>query len=116
MYKNKNGVVVVGGDWRPFRAAIEKAMKDEGVEKEVTVTEDGRSEQIPVQVWNIGCLSIQHYLDAAQRHCGDCKKPLINGDDIRCLDCRWLMCPGCAEKHFWPNGRPKESTHGVAPR
>lgn len=114
MYKTEKGQVVIAGDWRPFRTAIEKAMKEEGIEKEVS--EDGSSSSIPQQIWNIGCLSILNYLEAKQRHCGDCKKPLTEGEDIRCLDCKWLMCPACAERHFWPNDRPKGETHGIAPR
>jgi hypothetical protein len=109
MYRMQSGKVVISGDWRPFRDAIERAMKEEGIEKEVS--EDGSSISIPSQVWNIGCIAILHYLDAHKRTCGDCKKVLEAGEDIRCLDCRWLMCPGCAERHFWPNGRPKEGAH-----
>lgn len=111
MYRMQSGKVVISGDWRPFRDAIERAMKEEGIEKEVIVHEDGRSESIPTQIWNVGCIAILSYLEQNKKVCGDCKKELVNGDDIRCLDCRWLMCPTCAEKHFWPNGRPKESRH-----
>ena len=113
MFRKENGRVVVG-DWRPFRAAIERAMQEEGIEKEVTINGDGgKTVSIPVQVWNIGCIAIDHWLDTHKKHCGDCKRELHDGEDIRCLDCKWLMCPTCAEKHFWPNGRPQGDHHGI---
>lgn len=111
MYRMNGGKIVISGDWRPFRDAVEAAMKEEGIEKTVEQTADGRSVSIPNYVWNIGCVSILHWLEAHQPKCGDCKKVIEPGEDIRCLDCKWLMCPFCAEKHFWPNGRPKESQH-----
>ena len=114
MYKTGKGQVVISGDWRPFRDIIERIMQEEKIEREVS--EDGSSSSIPTQVWNIGCLSILYYLEANKRKCSECKKVLEAGDDIRCLDCRSVMCPYCAEKHFWPNGRPKESRHEFAGR
>jgi len=84
--------------WPPFRRAVEAAMKDLKIEMEPG--------GVPQNVWNIGVATAVQYLEQQRPKCVECEVPL-HGNDIRCLDCRMVFCPGCAARHFWPNGRPE---------
>lgn len=106
MYTIRNGYVEVHY-WQPYRAAVEAAMADLGIAK----MDNG---SIPTDVWNIGVATAVQYETQrrAKIKCVGCGKPVEQGDDIRCFDCRGLFCPACAKEHFWPNGRPQGDHHG----
>ena len=104
MYIIRNGKVEIGY-WPPYRKAVEAAMADLGIAK----LESG---SIPPDVWNIGVATAVQFQEQNKLHCSKCRKPLDQGDDIRCLDCRAVYCPHCAKEHFWPQGRPQGDHHG----
>lgn len=91
------------GDWRPVRDAIEHAYAEMGL----PVPRDG----IPDEHWNLAVLVLAHQRQASRKTCWDCRQPIPLGEEIRCLDCRAWLHEGCAHRHFWPNGRPKEDRH-----
>jgi hypothetical protein len=98
MHKTGDGFVMFQ-DWRPIRDAIEAAYEEMGL---------AIPANIPKEHWNLGGLAIHFFQEQNRSSCFTCKKLVYRGDDIRCLDCKMVFCPACAEQHFWPNGRPKE--------
>jgi hypothetical protein len=93
---------VTVGDWPPIKKALVAGYEF------LNETYPGN---LPQRDWNIAVLAIHFYNEQNRKTCTECKKLLYGGDDIRCLDCRAVFCPYCAEAHFWPNGRPKENKH-----
>jgi hypothetical protein len=87
-------------DWPPYRKALEKAYEILGIPKP-----EG---SLPQHDWNIVTVAISEFLEAQKYSCVHCRKVLERHEEIRCLDCRAVLCPRCAEEHFWPNGRPKD--------
>ena len=96
-YKMSNGDYGFD-DWRPIRNAIEAAYTELGQKV---------PKNIDKEIWNLVGLSIHHYSHAMQFDCAECRKSLRHGTEIRCLDCKAVLCEQCAPRHFWPNGRPR---------
>lgn len=97
--KSSNGDYYFG-DWRPIRNAIEAAYAEMGIE--VTGSIDRRD-------WNLIGLALNHAEFASRATCLECKERLPQHAVIRCLDCKAALCERCAPRHFWPNGRPRDS-------
>lgn len=92
----RNGSVSVN-DWPPVRAAIEGAYRALGRET---------PSSIPTEEWNLVALAMDFHKHASRSACLECRTPLFRTQEIRCLDCKAVVCETCAPKHFWPNGRP----------
>jgi hypothetical protein len=85
------------GDWRDQRYVMGVAYKKTGQEVPTN---------IPTEQWKFTEAVLKAYRDIHMRWCATCKYPIFETrDEIRCLDCRLVFCPRCAEKHFWPQGR-----------
>ena len=100
---DQNGRVIVD-NWPPVRKALEAGYE---------FLKESYPGSLPQRDWNIAVLAIHFYNEQNRpvvKRCDGCKTEIQEGDDIRCLDCRAVYCPYCAKQHFWPNGRPKEST------
>lgn len=89
------------GDWQPVRASIEAAYKA----LEIEVPRDG----VPRRDWDFAVLLLSHHAHASKTTCAECRMPLSWHEAIRCYDCKAPLHERCAEKHLWPNGRPKET-------
>lgn len=84
-------------DWRPTRAALELAY---GVLGEPVPS------NIPERDWNL-TIALEHaFIDRSEWTCLECQKKIPYRQEIVCLDCGAPLHKLCAERHFWPKGRP----------
>ena len=80
-------------DWQSVRAMVEKIYKELGEEV---------PRNIPARDWNIVGLAMKYEHERMQFTCVSCEKPIPYGKEIRCLDCKSVLCESCASRHFWP--------------
>lgn len=85
-------------DWPPMRRALVKTYEVLG--------EPLPEGSLPQRDWNLVVVAISEFLEAAKLSCSHCSKKLERHQEIRCFDCKAVMCEHCAKEHFWPNGRP----------
>ncbi len=94
------------GDWRDTRAAIIKAYECIG---ETWAPNGDRRE------WEIVDAAIKADREARRVPCLTCKRVLALGEEVRCLDCKSVLCEVCAPGHFWPpSGRHSIATTSTA--
>ena len=85
------------GDWRDVRAALDLAVAEvDGAKPDSHVERD----------WKLASAVIKHFRTAQASICFECREPVLYGREIRCLDCKAVLCERCAPRHFWPNSRP----------
>ncbi len=87
-------------DWRPTRAALEAAY---------TAIGETHTGDLPVRDWNLATAILDAYRAQQIRICAECRKPIPYRAEIVCLDCKCALHAECAPRHFWPNGRPKQT-------
>jgi CO/xanthine dehydrogenase Mo-binding subunit len=87
-------------DWQPVAKAVRAAYAELGKAE----PEGG----IPQEDWNLVAVAISEFKEAQKYTCIHCRTTLERHEEIRCIDCKAVMCESCAKLHFWPNGRPKD--------
>ena len=85
------------GDWRSIRNAIDAARE---------VLGEPPAGNIPDPDWKLVGLAMTYNDWVSRISCINCQKKLLRYQEIRCLDCKAVLCEQCAPRHFWPNGRP----------
>ena len=84
------------GNWQSIRDALRAAYE---------VLELERKGDIPLVEWQIAGLVLDFHKHTFTPECSECRKPITTEEPIKCFDCGCHLHKGCAERHFWPNGR-----------
>ena len=94
--------MTVLGDWRDIRSAIEAAYAKIG---------EVHTGNIPRRDWDLVESAIAEFKKNSELMCGECRESINFREEIVCLDCGTPLHRSCADRHFWPNGRPNTGIH-----